>query len=146
MFLSCKFCKSALDNCKKMRLLTRSLVFSFTLSIISGDSGAPKIKPFHFTADLNLGMRESVHCAIVYGDPPFEFSWLKDGKSLLDVRSVSIRKTDDFTSNLVISKVDADSNGNYTCRVSNSNGLDEKSAILSVKRFVFASRLIIKVL
>ncbi|GBM32186.1 Titin [Araneus ventricosus] len=97
------------------------------------DSGAPRIKALHFTRDLELGMRESVNCAIVYGDPPFEFSWFKDGKPIVDMHGVSARKIDEFTSMLVISKVNAESNGNYTCKVSNANGFDEKSAILSVK-------------
>ncbi|CAL1260816.1 unnamed protein product, partial [Larinioides sclopetarius] len=108
-------------------------VASFLLSLTSADSGAPRIKALHFTRDLELGMRESVNCAIVYGEPPFEFSWFKDGKPILDVQGVSARKIDEFTSMLVISKVNAESNGNYTCKVSNLNGFDEKSAVLSVK-------------
>ncbi|GBM32187.1 Titin [Araneus ventricosus] len=116
-----------------MYLLARLAIVSVFLSFVSTDSGEPKIKPFHFTGDLRLGMRESVHCAVVDGDPPFDFSWFKDGRSLVDLHGISVRKTDDFTSNLVISKVNAESNGNYTCRASNSNGYDEKSAVLSVR-------------
>ncbi|GFQ76432.1 titin [Trichonephila clavata] len=97
------------------------------------ESGVPKINPFHFSGELDVGMRASVQCAVIYGDPPFRFTWSKDGHNLVDARGVSIGKFDDFTSNLVISKVDADSNGNYTCRVSNSKGSDEKSAELYVK-------------
>ncbi|GFU34775.1 ig-like domain-containing protein [Nephila pilipes] len=103
------------------------------LSTASADSGEPKLKSLHFSSELELGMRESVHCHVLYGDPPFEFLWFKDGKSLLDVQGISVRKTDDYDSKLIISKVDADSNGNYTCRVSNPKGFDEKWAVLSVK-------------
>ncbi|PRD20337.1 UNVERIFIED_CONTAM: Dscam2 [Trichonephila clavipes] len=106
-------------------LLVNSNVFS--------DSAEPQIKTFHFSNVLQLGMRESVQCTVMSGDPPFEFSWLKDGQPLIDLRDVSIRKSDDFMSTLVITKVNADSNGNYTCRVSNSAGYDEKSAVLSAK-------------
>ncbi|GFQ76423.1 titin [Trichonephila clavata] len=95
--------------------------------------GEPKIKSFHFSNELELGMRESVRCNVLSGDPPFEFSWLKDGLALMDARGISVRKTDEYDSILIISKVDADSNGNYTCKVSNSRGFDEKSAMLSVK-------------
>ncbi|GFX61408.1 ig-like domain-containing protein [Trichonephila clavipes] len=78
-------------------------------------------------------MRASVQCAVVSGNPPFEFAWFKDDQKLTEVHGVSIRKFDDFTSNLVIAKVEADSNGNYTCKVSNSAGSDQKAAVLSVK-------------
>ncbi|PRD20338.1 UNVERIFIED_CONTAM: Dscam2 [Trichonephila clavipes] len=97
------------------------------------EQGVPKINPFHFSGELDVGMRASVQCAVIYGDPPFEFSWSKDGHKLMDVRSVSIRPFDDFTSTLVIAKVDADSNGNYSCKAANSKGFDEKSALLLVK-------------
>ncbi|GFQ76429.1 titin [Trichonephila clavata] len=97
------------------------------------ESGVPKINPFHFSGELDLGMRASVQCAVIYGDPPFEFSWSKNGHKLVDARGVSIRAIDDFTSTLVIVKVDADSNGNYSCKAANSKGFDEKSALLLVK-------------
>ncbi|GFY12182.1 titin [Trichonephila clavipes] len=109
------------------------IVVFFVLNFASADSGEPKIKPFQFTSYLRVGMRDSVICAVVYGDAPFQFSWFKDGEPLTDLLDISVRNTDDFTSNLVISKVDANSNGNYTCKVSNSKGSDEMSAVLAVK-------------
>ncbi|GIY26984.1 titin [Caerostris extrusa] len=78
-------------------------------------------------------MRESVQCSVMYGDPPFVFTWYKDNQKLIENQGLTTRKFDEFTSTLVISKVNADSNGNYTCRVSNSAGFDEQSAVLSVK-------------
>ncbi|GFX61406.1 uncharacterized protein TNCV_823121 [Trichonephila clavipes] len=94
---------------------------------------APKIGPFQFSGELDVGMRAIVVCAAMTGEPPFDFTWFKDDQKLIDTRGVSIKKFDDFTSNLVIAKVEADSNGNYTCKVSNSAGYDQKSAVLSVK-------------
>ncbi|KAF8765093.1 Down syndrome cell adhesion molecule like protein [Argiope bruennichi] len=116
-----------------LRSLWMTVVFDLMSSFVFADPGEPKIKPFQFSVDLELGMREAVHCIVTFGDPPFEFSWCKDGQLLVNTRGVSHRKTDDFTSNLVISKVDADSNGNYTCKVTNAAGFDEKSAVLSVR-------------
>ncbi|GBO35339.1 hypothetical protein AVEN_148495-1 [Araneus ventricosus] len=113
--------------------LTIATMFCFIYVSSAMGSGEPKIKSFHFSNELELGMREIVHCNVIHGDAPFEFSWFKNGQLLKDGQSISIRKTDDYVSKLVILKVDADSNGNYTCRVSNSNGFDEKSAVLSVK-------------
>ncbi|GIY15763.1 hemicentin-1 [Caerostris darwini] len=110
------------------------------------DLGEPKIKPFQFSNDLDLGMREAVHCIVTHGNPPFEFSWYKDGHQLTDRPGTSIRKIDDYDSKLVISKLDADSNGNYTCRVTNSLGIDQKSTILSVRQILYIFRLYQKVL
>lgn len=93
----------------------------------------PKINPFHFSGELALGMRASVTCAVIFGDPPFKFEWFKDGKKLEDGHRIAVRKIDEFMISLVIEKVDADSNGNFTCRVSNAEGHDEKSALLSIK-------------
>ncbi|GIZ01134.1 titin [Caerostris extrusa] len=101
-------------------------------SAILSVKDAPQISPFLFqrTEFRYAGIRQ---CAVMIGDPPFEFTWFKDGQKLTNIHGVSIGKFDDFTSNLVISKVDAGSNGNYTCKVANNAGLDEKSAMLSVK-------------
>lgn len=97
------------------------------------EASSPKINPFHFPGELALGMRASVQCAVMFGDPPFEFTWFKDGVKVEDSRRISIRKFDEFTLNLVIAHVDAESNGNFTCRVSNSEGYDEKAALLTIK-------------
>ncbi|KAF8765094.1 Titin like protein [Argiope bruennichi] len=113
-----------------MNLLASIAFLSLHLSFSSGDAGEPRIKSFHFTRDLKLGMRESVTCAVVDGDPPFEFSWFKDGRPVTDGQGISIRKSDEYDSKLVISKVTGDSNGNYTCKASNMHGFDEKSAFL----------------
>ncbi|GFQ76439.1 uncharacterized protein TNCT_421201 [Trichonephila clavata] len=115
-----------------MALLYAALLLMFLIhSSISVD--APKIGPFQFSGELDVGMRAIVVCAAMTGEPPFHFTWFKDGHKLIDTLGVSIKKFDDFTSNLVIAKVEADSNGNYTCKVSNSAGYDQKSAVLSVK-------------
>ncbi|PRD19811.1 UNVERIFIED_CONTAM: Down syndrome cell adhesion molecule-like protein [Trichonephila clavipes] len=93
----------------------------------------PQIGPFNFPGNIDVGMRASVQCAVMTGEPPFQFFWFKDGHKLTDPHGISIGNFGDFISNLIISKVDANSNGNYTCKVSNSAGFDERSAVLSVK-------------
>ncbi|XP_054724902.1 cell adhesion molecule DSCAM-like [Uloborus diversus] len=90
---------------------------------------APQLKPFHFT-ELKAGMRISIFCTVVDGDPPFSFKWFKDSKEDNDL---NIRSIDEFTSTLTITNLGAKHNGNYTCRVSNSAGMDEKSDSLSMK-------------
>ncbi|GFT08349.1 titin [Nephila pilipes] len=127
-----------------MALLWNSAVLFLYIVKTLGESGVPKINPFHFSGELDVGMRASVQCAVIYGDPPFEFSWSKDGHKLMDARGVSVRTFDDFTSTLVISKVDADSNGNYSCKAANSKGFDEKAALLLVKAFFNNGNCILK--
>ncbi|XP_057323530.1 cell adhesion molecule Dscam2-like isoform X3 [Microplitis mediator] len=38
----------------------------------------PKITPFSFARDLNVGDRTSIQCVVVTGDLPLTFTWLKD--------------------------------------------------------------------
>ncbi|XP_026843878.1 Down syndrome cell adhesion molecule-like protein Dscam2 [Drosophila persimilis] len=42
----------------------------------------PKITPFSFARDLNVGDRTSIQCVIGTGDLPLSFTWLKDGHLL----------------------------------------------------------------
>lgn len=72
-------------------------------------------------------------CTVVDGDPPFKFTWFKDGKEMTETDSMSIRRFDEYTSNLVITNLGPDHNGNYTCRVSNSAGSDQHSDMLLMK-------------
>lgn len=68
------------------------------------------------------------------GDPPFSFMWYKDGMELKGIQGYNSQETSDgFTSTLSISKLEASSNGNYTCKVSNAKGTDQKHGVLLVK-------------
>lgn len=48
----------------------------------------PKITPFGFVRDLNVGDRTSIQCVVGTGDLPLVFTWLKDGIPLQVVASV----------------------------------------------------------
>lgn len=73
-------------------------------------------------------------CTVVDGDPPFSFTWYKDGAELKEIQGFNIQETSDgFTSTLSIPKLEASSNGNYSCKVSNSKGMDKKYGMLLVK-------------
>lgn len=93
----------------------------------------PDIGPIHFSKDLRIGKRTVLTCSIIDGTPPFRFSWLKDGQELRETDIYSIKIVDDFTSTLSISNLSAQSNGNYTCKVSNLAGSDAKHDILQMK-------------
>lgn len=88
----------------------------------------------HFPSNLMYGKRTAVICTAVDGDPPFTFFWLKDGMELTQMGGVTVQEAPDgYASTLFISKLEASTNGNYTCRVKNAKGVDEKHGILQVK-------------
>lgn len=47
----------------------------------------PKITPFSFARDLNVGHRTSVQCVVVTGDLPLTFTWLKDNVPIETIRT-----------------------------------------------------------
>lgn len=71
-------------------------------------------------------------CVVIDGEPPFKFTWLKDGKEVTNLEGISTVVVDDFTSTLTIAKLGALSNGNYSCKVSNDAGIDEKYDVLRI--------------
>lgn len=107
----------------------------------------PKITPFSFARDLNVGDRTSIQCVVVTGDLPLSFVWLKDHYSSLSPTTTSTtsistssttstdittRQYDDFTSALSIGSITRAHSGNYTCRVSNAAATVTHTAQLQV--------------
>lgn len=72
-------------------------------------------------------------CVVTDGQPPFKFTWLKDGQEIAQSSTVVIRVFDDYTSNLALTNLGPDSNGNYTCKVSNVAGTTQYSDVLLMK-------------
>lgn len=93
----------------------------------------PILLPIRFPENVKIGRRAGVTCLVADGDPPFLFKWYKDDYLLQDDNTVTITNPDDFTSMLSIKNISAQSNGNYTCKVSNNFGSDEKSDNLLIK-------------
>jgi len=108
----------------------------------------PKITPFSFARDLNVGDRTSIQCVVVTGDLPLTFVWLKDHYSSLNPTTttsttsistssttstdITTRQYDDFTSALSIGSITRAHSGNYTCRVSNAAATVTHTAQLQV--------------
>jgi len=108
----------------------------------------PKITPFSFARDLNVGDRTSIQCVVVTGDLPLTFVWLKDHYSSLSPTTttsttsistssttstdITTRQYDDFTSALSIGSITRAHSGNYTCRVSNAAATVTHTAQLQV--------------
>lgn len=120
----------------------------------------PKITPFSFARDLNVGDRTSIQCVVVTGDLPLTFTWLKDNVPIDEVsetsltglegspksgladqprsrdqgpiKAINIRQYDAFNSALSISTIAPAHNGTYTCRVANGADTVAHSALLHV--------------
>lgn len=94
----------------------------------------PKITPFSFARDLNVGDRTSIQCVVVTGDLPLRFSWTFQDAHTITPHSdtVTIRQFDDFNSALSIASVDPSHAGNYTCRVENDAATVTHTATLQV--------------
>ena len=117
--------------CLQVWALHITPTFEFYLSV------PPKITPFSFARDLNVGDRTSIQCVVVTGDLPLSFVWLKDQHSSLT--DISTRQYDDFTSTLSIGSITRAHSGNYTCRVSNAASTVTHTAQLRVNGNTMAS-------
>ncbi|XP_064458072.1 cell adhesion molecule DSCAM-like isoform X2 [Ornithodoros turicata] len=98
-------------------------------------SAPPEISPFDFRGDMRVGMRFRVFCTATQGDPPFVFSWLKDGVTvdgpLARVLGLGVQSQRDF-SMLSTDSLRLEHSGNYTCMVKNQAATATYSAVLRV--------------
>ena len=111
----------------------------------------PTIMPFLFPNKLlSEGMRSAVSCQILEGSLPISFEWTKNGQSIDSSsnlgmgspsmfdsivgfsNSVSIRSNDEYSSTLIIERLDFKHRGNYTCTATNTAGISSHSAELTV--------------
>lgn len=116
----------------------------------------PKITPFEFAKDVNVGDRVSVQCVVGTGDLPLAFKWLKDNiplntgvssdekstrKSMSnnDEGIVTIRQNDEFSSALSINSLKPNQGGNFTCIVENDASKETYSALLRVNGKIYGN-------
>ena len=85
----------------------------------------PSIKPV-------LGGKTSLSCQSLFGSPPLEISWLKDGKQITDSNSIKIRTIEE-SSILIIDSITSAHSGNYSCNISNRYGQDSFSTQLMIE-------------
>lgn len=94
---------------------------------------------FVFPDNLEEGMRASVVCSVVSGDPPITIKWFKDGRDIQSAGSPSnsmlkVVSITEFVSSLIIDRLDRSFSGNYTCRASSDfAGSANHTARLSVR-------------
>lgn len=88
------------------------------------------IVPFEFPKSIQQGMRARLLCSIMQGDPPFTFSWFKDGRKL-DPSTLSLGlRSDDYSTDLTFHRLTTKHNGNYSCLVKNDVASISHSATL----------------
>lgn len=110
----------------------------------------PKITPFEFAKDVNVGDRVSVQCVVGTGDLPLVFSWFKDDVRIssassikddklnrksapsIEENSIIIRQNDEFSSALSINSLQPNQGGTYKCMVENDAAKETYSAVLRV--------------
>ncbi|CAN7984992.1 unnamed protein product, partial [Ixodes hexagonus] len=77
----------------------------------------PVINPFLFMKNLQEGMRTTVVCSVLSGEPPVQIDWLKDSAPLSEVHpEAKITRLGDFASSLTMDNVTRRHSGNYSCR------------------------------
>ena len=111
---------------------TLSFSLSLSLSVLYHEKNAvgPMIVPFEFPKSIQQGMRARLLCSIMQGDPPFTFSWFKDGRKL-DPSTLSLGlRSDDYSTDLTFHRLTTKHNGNYSCLVKNDVASISHSATL----------------
>lgn len=92
----------------------------------------PLISPFVSASNLREGMRSTLTCSALEGDPPLDFQWFKDGELVVPSsgraiipdgggieRRMIVSSSNDYSSTLSFPSVAFHDNGNWTCVVRN---------------------------
>lgn len=121
-------------DAKYNRWIVQDMYLILTVCIVlAGVSGedAPKIQPFYFPKNLTSGKNVKIICSSTEGTHPLTFEWYKDGIPVSHSSHITIKSDEDYTL-LNIDSATWEDAGNYTCVLSNSQGSDSHTAILSV--------------
>ncbi|KAK4311637.1 hypothetical protein Pmani_016876 [Petrolisthes manimaculis] len=93
----------------------------------------PQILPFAFPTEVEEGQLIQVSCAVTKGDDPLTLQWYKDGVPLISSNHFMINNVAPKLSLLLLSSVNANHTGTYSCLAFNPIGTAESSASLRVK-------------
>ena len=92
----------------------------------------PKIAPVLSKIHLKAGKQASIPCILEQGSAPIEFEWLKENDVIRSSGKAVVEKNQ-RSSNLIIQSITITDTGNYTCKASNSFGLDIFTSQLTVE-------------
>lgn len=113
-------------------LLFPSRMISILLDMIISSilfSVPPKIVPFSFESPIYAGESTQVTCLVSQGDKPLDIQWFYNTSS---ADGISTQSVGNKGSLLLIDAAGYDHKGHYTCRVKNSAGIAEFTALLNV--------------
>ena len=93
----------------------------------------PEIVPFSFGEEsVNQGEFAQLTCVVKKGDKPLSITWSLKGDIISSDPTLSTTMIGQQTSMLMISSVDYQHSGTYTCRAENAAGISTHSAELTV--------------
>lgn len=113
-------------------------IYSTNRFYIKTKTDPPRVGPYEFPADLQVGMKARAMCAVMQGDAPFRFSWTQDGRriesELPTPESGALFRTQHFRdySLLTVDSLTLAHAGNITCMVTNDAAKTSQSALLKV--------------
>ncbi|XP_022245933.1 junctional adhesion molecule A-like [Limulus polyphemus] len=109
------------------------LIYTQSLLCLVSSSDPPKIQPFSFPVNLQVGSPIRVTCGLEKGSPPLTFTWKKNGIQLKPIPNKVRFLEDEGFVMLEIKRLDASDVANYTCVARNSAGEDWFTSHLLVK-------------
>ena len=99
----------------------------------------PHIVPFSFgDKSINQGRTAQLMCAVDSGDRPLSITWSLKGDIINSDPTLTTTMIGQQTSFLMISSVDYQHSGTYTCRAENPAGITTHSAELKVNGILTA--------
>lgn len=89
-------------------------------------------------------MRDAISCQVLEGDLPLTFKWQRNGKDDLGF-GVVVRRLDEYSTSLVIDKIESSHSANYTCIAQNIAGIESFTVPLTVNGTILIIFLLIMV-
>ena len=93
----------------------------------------PKLLPFTFPLEVQVGQLLQVSCTVLSGDDPVSLMWYKDNELLLSSSKFIINNVVARMSQLILQDIGSEHSGSYTCHAFNSIGEADVSDVLNVK-------------
>ncbi|XP_049512994.1 Down syndrome cell adhesion molecule-like protein 1 homolog [Dermacentor silvarum] len=109
-----------------------ALLAIFAASFVHASTDIPKLVPFSFPKEQQIGAAVAVTCIASRGTQPLLLTWLKNGLPINPRGNAAPKMLSASISALTIDRVDADDVANYTCRATNAAGSDSHTAELVV--------------
>lgn len=94
----------------------------------------PSIQPIIAPEQIQQGDSLRLFCSIIKGSLPMNFVWKHNGKIVQESENhIQVENSSPYSSILVLSSIENEDDGNYSCSVYNSIGSDSSSVMISVQ-------------